>query len=69
MHVDREALGLKVDDQEKMINILRLQVENNRLVTVEQGQSINVLHQENSFLSNQLNQHKPSVQQLKVRST
>ncbi|XP_056889979.1 coiled-coil domain-containing protein 158-like isoform X2 [Takifugu flavidus] len=65
LHVDREALGQKVDDQEKMINILRLQVENNTQVTVQQGQTINILHQENSFLNHQLNQHKLNVQQLR----
>lgn len=66
--MDREALGQKVDDQEKMINILRLQVENNTQVTVQQGQTINILHQENSFLNHQLNQHKLNVQQLRVWS-
>lgn len=68
LHVDREALGLKVNDQEKMINILRLQVENNTQVTVQQGHTIDILHQENSFLSNQLNQNKLNMQQLRVRS-
>lgn len=68
LHVDREALGMKVDDQEKMINILRLQVENNTQVTVQQAQTINILHQENSFLSQQLNQHKLNMKQLRVRS-
>lgn len=68
LHVDRETLGLKVNDQEKMINILRLQVENNTQLTVQQGHTINILHQENSFLNNQLNQNKLNTQQLRVRS-
>ncbi|XP_027131000.1 coiled-coil domain-containing protein 158 isoform X2 [Larimichthys crocea] len=66
LHVDRETLKLKLDDQEKTIDILRLQMESSIQMTVQHSHTIDSLHQENSLLSNQLNQHKLEIQQLRT---
>ncbi len=68
LHAEGETLRLKLDDREKMIDILRLQMESSIQMTVQHGRTIDHLHQENSLLSNQLNQHKLEIQQAKVRS-
>ncbi|XP_044051326.1 coiled-coil domain-containing protein 158-like isoform X2 [Siniperca chuatsi] len=65
LHAEGETLRLKLDDGEKMIDILRLQMESSIQMTVQQSHTIDSLHQENSLLSNQLNQHKLEIQQLK----
>lgn len=67
LHTDREKLRLQLDDREKRIDILKLQVECSTQVTMQQSQTISKLHQENSLISNQLNQHKLDIQQLTVR--
>lgn len=61
-------MRLKLDDREKLIDILRLQMENSVQMTVQHSHTIDSLHQENSLLSNQLNQHKLEIQQLRVRN-
>ncbi|TKS78437.1 Coiled-coil domain-containing protein 158 [Collichthys lucidus] len=66
LHVDRESLKLKLDDQEKTIDILRLQMESSIQMTAQYSHTIDSLHQENSLLSNQLNQHKLEIQQLRT---
>lgn len=43
-------------------------MESSIQMTVQHGRTIDHLHQENSLLSNQLNQHKLEIQQAKVRS-
>nr|XP_046241377.1 coiled-coil domain-containing protein 158-like isoform X1 [Scatophagus argus] len=66
LHADRKTLRQKVDDREKMMNVLRLQMERSSQMTVKHSSAIDNLHQENSLLSNQLNQHKLEIQQLRV---
>ncbi|XP_076586913.1 uncharacterized protein LOC143320823 isoform X2 [Chaetodon auriga] len=66
LHADGETLRLKLDDREKTIDILRLQMENSIQMTVQHSRTIDKLHQENSLLSNQLNQHKLEIQELRV---
>ena len=43
-------------------------IESSIQITVQHRSTIDELHQENSLLSNQLNQHKLEIQQLRVRS-
>ncbi|XP_070761054.1 coiled-coil domain-containing protein 158-like [Enoplosus armatus] len=66
LHAEGETLRLKLDDGEKMIDVLRLQMESSIQMTVQHRRTIDSLHQENSLLSNQLNQHKLEIQQLKA---
>ena len=68
LHADGETLKRKLDDKEKMTDILRLQMESSAQMTVQHNRTIDNLHKENSLLSNQLNQHKVEIQQLRVRS-
>ncbi|KAM3611299.1 uncharacterized protein V6R79_016197 [Siganus canaliculatus] len=65
MQADRDTLRLKLDDHEKMTDIMRLQMERSIHLTVQHSHTIDTLHQENSLLSNQLNQHKLELQQLR----
>lgn len=51
-----------------MIDLLKFQIESSIQMTVQQSRTIDDLQQENSLLSNQLNQHKLEMQQLRVRS-
>lgn len=67
LHADTETLRLKLGDRDKMIDILRLQMENSIQMTVQHSHTADSLHQENNLLSNQLNQHKLEIQQLRVR--
>ncbi|XP_030273607.1 coiled-coil domain-containing protein 158-like isoform X3 [Sparus aurata] len=66
LHADGETVRRKLDDKEKMTDILRLQMESSVQMTVQHNRTINNLHQENSLLSNQLNQHKVENQQLRA---
>ena len=59
-------LRLKLEDREKMVDLLRLQMESTTQMTVQHGRSIDSLHNEKSRLSNQLNEHKLEIQQLRV---
>lgn len=68
LQADRETLRLKLDDQEKMMDILRSQMESSLQMTVQHSRTIDSLHQQNRLLSEQLNQHKLEIQQLMVRS-
>lgn len=68
LQADRETLRLKLDDQEKMMDILRSQMESSSQMTVQHSRTIDSLHQQNRLLSEQLNQHKLEIQQLMVRS-
>ncbi|XP_061586097.1 coiled-coil domain-containing protein 158-like isoform X2 [Cololabis saira] len=58
LQTERETLRLKLNDREKMIETLRLQMESS--VTLDS------LQQENSLLIIQLNQNKLEIQQLKA---
>lgn len=51
-----------------MIDTLRLQMESSIQMTAQHSRTVDSLHQENSLLSNQLNQHKVEIQQLRVRN-
>ncbi|XP_070689527.1 coiled-coil domain-containing protein 158-like [Pempheris klunzingeri] len=66
LHAEGETLRLKLGDREKMIDALRLQLESSIQMTVQHSRTIDNLHQENSLLSNQLNQHKLEIQQLRA---
>ncbi|XP_049907414.1 coiled-coil domain-containing protein 158-like isoform X7 [Epinephelus moara] len=63
LHAEGETLRLKLDEREKMMDILRLQMESSFQMTVQHSRTIDNLHQENSLLSNQLNQHKLEIRQ------
>ncbi|XP_074495198.1 uncharacterized protein LOC141769724 [Sebastes fasciatus] len=58
LHAEGETLRLKLHDRERMIES-NIQMH---------SRTIDDLHQENSLLSNQLNQHKLEFQQLRVRN-
>lgn len=64
---DQETLRMKLTDREKAIDALRLQIESSINTTEQHKRTIDGLQQENSFLINQLNQHKLEMQQLRVR--
>ncbi|XP_040010721.1 coiled-coil domain-containing protein 158-like isoform X2 [Xiphias gladius] len=66
LNVEGETLRLKLDDREKLIDILRVQMESSVQKTVQHSRTIDNLHQENGLLSNQLNQQKLEIQQLKA---
>lgn len=68
LHTEREALRLQLSEREKMVEILRLQMENSSQMTAQHSCTIDSLQQENVLLSNQLNQHKLDIQQLRVSS-
>ncbi|XP_035812163.1 coiled-coil domain-containing protein 158 isoform X2 [Amphiprion ocellaris] len=66
LQAEQEALWLKLNDSEKMIDVLRLQMESSIQMTVQHSHTIDSVQQENSLLSNQLNQHKLEIQQLRA---
>ncbi|XP_062273902.1 coiled-coil domain-containing protein 158-like [Scomber scombrus] len=66
LHAERETLRLTLSEREKMVEILRLQMENSSQMTAQHSHTIDSLHQENSHLSNQLNQHKLEIQELRA---
>ncbi|XP_060895044.1 coiled-coil domain-containing protein 158-like [Labrus mixtus] len=63
---ERETLRLQLDNQERKIDVLRLQMESGVQMTVQNSRTIDNLYQENSLLSNQLNQHKADIQQIRA---
>ncbi|XP_029367197.1 coiled-coil domain-containing protein 158-like isoform X2 [Echeneis naucrates] len=63
LQVDGETLRLKLNDREKEIMMLRLQMESSVQM---HSRTIDSLHQENSLLSHQLNLHKQEIQQLRA---
>ncbi|XP_053277285.1 coiled-coil domain-containing protein 158 isoform X2 [Pleuronectes platessa] len=66
LHTEGETLRRKLDDREKLIDNLRLQLESSEQMKAQHSHTINNLHQENNLLSNQLNQHKLQIQQLRA---
>ncbi|XP_014027770.2 coiled-coil domain-containing protein 158 isoform X2 [Salmo salar] len=66
LRAETEVLRLKLEDREKMVDLLRLQMESTTQRTVQHGRSIDSLHNEKSRLSNQLNEHKLEIQQLRT---
>ncbi|KAM7415781.1 hypothetical protein PAMA_018038 [Pampus argenteus] len=66
LHAEREKLRLKLSEREKMEELLRMQMENSTQMTTQHIRTIDSLQQENSLLSNQLNQHKLDMQQLRA---
>ncbi|XP_063753872.1 coiled-coil domain-containing protein 158-like isoform X3 [Eleginops maclovinus] len=59
LHAEGDTLRLKLIDREKMI-------ESGVQMTVQHGSTIDDLHKENGLLSNQLNQYKLEIQQLRA---
>ncbi|XP_035864945.1 coiled-coil domain-containing protein 158-like isoform X5 [Sander lucioperca] len=59
LHAEVETLRQSLGDREKMI-------ESSIHMTAQHRSTIDELHQENSLLSNQLNQHKLEIQQLRA---
>ncbi|XP_008304332.1 coiled-coil domain-containing protein 158 [Stegastes partitus] len=66
LQAEQDTLRLKLDDREKMIDALRLQMESSIQMTVQHRHTVDSVQQENSLLSNQLNQHKLEIQQLRA---
>ncbi|KAM6964832.1 coiled-coil domain-containing protein 158-like [Aplochiton taeniatus] len=66
LRAEAEVLRLKLDDREKMAEILRLQMESDGQAAVQHGRTIDSLHQENGCLSSQLQQHKLQIQHLQT---
>uniref|UniRef100_A0A4W5QSG0 Coiled-coil domain containing 158 n=1 Tax=Hucho hucho TaxID=62062 RepID=A0A4W5QSG0_9TELE len=66
LRAETEVLRLKLEDREKMVDLLQLQMESTTQMTVQHGRSIDSLHNEKSRLSNQLNEHKLEIQQLRT---
>uniref|UniRef100_A0A4W5N1F3 Uncharacterized protein n=1 Tax=Hucho hucho TaxID=62062 RepID=A0A4W5N1F3_9TELE len=66
LRAETEMLRLKLEDREKMVDLLRLQMESTTQMTVQNGRSIDSLHDEKSRLSNQLSEHKLEIQQLRT---
>ncbi|XP_069562618.1 coiled-coil domain-containing protein 158-like [Brachyistius frenatus] len=66
LQAEQETLTLRLNDREKMIDVLRLQMESSIQMTVQHSHTIDSLHQENSLLSNQINQQKLEIQQLRA---
>ncbi|XP_072243585.1 uncharacterized protein [Leuresthes tenuis] len=66
LQAEQETLRLKLNDREKMIDVLRLQLESSVQTTVQHSHTIDSLQQENSLLTSQLNQHKLEIQQLRA---
>nr|XP_019954864.1 PREDICTED: coiled-coil domain-containing protein 158 isoform X2 [Paralichthys olivaceus] len=66
LHIEGETLRLKLDDREKLIDILQLQLESSVQMKAQHSHTIDNLHQKNNLLSNQLNQHKLEIQQLRA---
>ncbi|XP_047238318.1 coiled-coil domain-containing protein 158-like isoform X3 [Girardinichthys multiradiatus] len=63
LQAEQEALILKLADREKIIDIVRLQIESSIQTTTQHSDTITKLQQENSFL---INQHKQDIQLLKA---
>nr|XP_043882591.1 coiled-coil domain-containing protein 158-like isoform X2 [Solea senegalensis] len=61
-----EMLRLKLDDREKLIDGLRLQMESGAQMVLQHSHTIDNLHQQNSLLSNQLNQNKLEIQHIRA---
>uniref|UniRef100_A0A8D3E3C1 Coiled-coil domain-containing protein 158-like n=1 Tax=Scophthalmus maximus TaxID=52904 RepID=A0A8D3E3C1_SCOMX len=66
LQVEGETLRLKLEDREKLVDILRLQMESSVQMSAQHSCTIDSLHQENSLLRNQLNQHKLEIQHLRA---
>ncbi|XP_056147350.1 coiled-coil domain-containing protein 158-like [Lampris incognitus] len=63
---EAEMLKLKLDDREKVVEIVRLQMESGSQMLAQHGHTMDSLHWEKSHLTNQLNQQKLELQQLKA---
>ncbi|XP_028312401.1 coiled-coil domain-containing protein 158-like isoform X2 [Gouania willdenowi] len=66
LQAERETLTLMLNDKEKMIGVLRLEMENNVQMTLKHRLTINSVQKENSLIISQLNQHKLEIQQLRA---
>uniref|UniRef100_A0A1A7W959 Coiled-coil domain containing 158 n=2 Tax=Iconisemion striatum TaxID=60296 RepID=A0A1A7W959_9TELE len=66
LQTEQERLRLKLNDREKMVNVLRLQMESSTQMTEQHRHTTDSLQQENNLLISQLNQHKLEIQQLRA---
>ncbi|XP_034452070.1 coiled-coil domain-containing protein 158-like isoform X2 [Hippoglossus hippoglossus] len=66
LHIEGETLRRKLNDREKLIGILRLQLESSVQMKPQHSHTLDNLHHEKNLLSNQLNQHKLEIQQLRA---
>ncbi|XP_062237529.1 coiled-coil domain-containing protein 158-like isoform X2 [Platichthys flesus] len=66
LHTEGETLRRKLEDREKLIDNLQLQLESIKQMKAQHSHTINNFHHENNLLSNQLNQHKLQIQQLRA---
>ncbi|XP_024860846.1 coiled-coil domain-containing protein 158 isoform X1 [Kryptolebias marmoratus] len=66
LQAEQETLRMKLNDGEKMINVLRLQIESSVRTAERHRDTIDNLQQENGLLIKQLNQHKLEIQQLRA---
>ncbi|KAL0979632.1 hypothetical protein UPYG_G00187530 [Umbra pygmaea] len=60
LRAETELLKMKLEDKERVVDLLQLQIKNTTKVTEQHG------HNEKSHLINQLNEHKLEIQQLKT---
>ncbi|XP_029960354.1 coiled-coil domain-containing protein 158-like isoform X3 [Salarias fasciatus] len=63
---EQETLTLKLKDKEQVIAVLNLHMEGSSQMTGQHKRTIEGLNQENSLLSNQLNQCKLEIQHLRA---
>ncbi|XP_041854387.1 coiled-coil domain-containing protein 158-like isoform X2 [Melanotaenia boesemani] len=66
LQAEQETLRLKLNEREKMMDDLTLQMESSVQMTVQHRHMIDSLQQENNLLINQLNQHKLDIHQLRA---
>ncbi|KAM9391433.1 coiled-coil domain-containing protein 158-like [Pholidichthys leucotaenia] len=64
LQAEQETLRVKLNDRERELGVLRLQTETTIQMTVQHSCTIDSVQQENSLLSNQINQQKLEIQQL-----
>nr|XP_057926524.1 coiled-coil domain-containing protein 158-like isoform X3 [Doryrhamphus excisus] len=63
---ENETLRLKLVDKEKLVELLRSQLDRSNQTIAQHSCTMAGLHQENILLSEQLKQHKQEMQQLKT---
>ncbi|XP_074526752.1 coiled-coil domain-containing protein 158-like [Halichoeres trimaculatus] len=66
LQAEEETLRLQLDDRDRKLEDLRLEMESSIQMSAQHSCAINNLQQENSLLSNRLNQHKQDMEQLRA---
>ncbi|KAJ8381181.1 hypothetical protein SKAU_G00019590 [Synaphobranchus kaupii] len=61
-----EALRLKLEDKEKMVELLQLQMEGMTQLSLQHSHSIEVLQEEKKWLIGEIDKHQLEIHQLKV---